>query len=74
MKAIPLAVALAVAPAIVERRTYYLFVPDRPAGASPAPVIVTLHGSGRSGSVRLDHWKSLAQDGVPVEIRAIPAR
>jgi poly(3-hydroxybutyrate) depolymerase len=80
-KIIPLAVALAVAPAMVEaggpkitkeslvsagkKRTYYLFIPDRPAGASPAPVIVMLHGSGRSGSVLLDHWKGLAQkDGI----------
>jgi poly(3-hydroxybutyrate) depolymerase len=42
-------------------RTYYLFVPPRAVGAAPAPLIVTLHGSGRRGSTLLDHWKSLAQ-------------
>lgn len=38
-------------------RTYYLFVPEHPTG----PLIVTLHGSGRNGSILLEHWQRLAE-------------
>ena len=41
-------------------RSYYLFVPE-PVPASPAPLIVTLHGSGRNGRILLESWKRLAQ-------------
>lgn len=42
-------------------RTCYLFVPDRPAEAAPAPIIVLLHGSGRNGRILIEHWQKLAQ-------------
>ncbi|MGZ7039791.1 MAG: alpha/beta hydrolase family esterase [Thermoanaerobaculia bacterium] len=42
-------------------RTFYLFVPERPAGSPPAPLLVTLHGSGRNGKILLDHWQKLAE-------------
>jgi poly(3-hydroxybutyrate) depolymerase len=41
-------------------RTFYLFVPERPAGSAPAPLIVTLHGSGRNGKSLVDPWVGLA--------------
>jgi poly(3-hydroxybutyrate) depolymerase len=40
-----------------QQRTYYLFIPEHPKG----PLIVTLHGSGRNGSILLEHWKGLAE-------------
>lgn len=47
-------------------RTYYLFVPDRAAG-KPAPLIVTLHGSGRDGRILVDHWQEIARkEGIIV--------
>ena len=39
------------------QRTYYLFVPQHPTGA----LIITLHGSGRSGSILVEHWQRLAE-------------
>ena len=44
-----------------KERTYYLFVPDSITKQHPAPLIVMLHGSGRTGNVLLEHWKSLAE-------------
>jgi poly(3-hydroxybutyrate) depolymerase len=41
-------------------RTYYLFVPDKPAGGS-APLLLLLHGSGRNGKTLIDPWLSLAK-------------
>jgi poly(3-hydroxybutyrate) depolymerase len=38
-------------------RTYSLFIPN---GDGPLPVVVLLHGSGRSGQVMVDAWKGLA--------------
>lgn len=43
-----------------QQRVYYLFVPER-AEAASAPLIVTLHGSGRDGSILLEHWRRLAE-------------
>ena len=41
------------------KRTFYLFVPDK-LESKPAPLIITLHSSGRDGRILVDHWKSLA--------------
>jgi len=38
-------------------RTYYAFIPEH---EGPLPVLVLLHGSGRSGQVMVDAWKGLA--------------
>ena len=69
---LPLALLLA-APAAAEKitretldvdgtqRTFYLFVPDKLKG-EPAPLIITLHGSGRDGKILLDHWKGIASN------------
>ena len=43
-----------------QERTYYLFVPDGITAEKPAPLLITLHGSGRKGSVLVDKWKGLA--------------
>lgn len=40
--------------------TYYLFVPEELDQGTPAPLIVTLHGSGRNGQSLVDYWKKLA--------------
>jgi len=46
-------------------RTYYRFVPERPAGSPPAPLLITLHGSGADGRSLVEKWKKLAQkEGV----------
>ena len=42
-----------------DSRTYYLFVPDS-VGAEPAPLVITLHGSGRDGRPLVDLFRSLA--------------
>ena len=41
-------------------RTFYLFVPDKLEGKA-APLIVTLHGSGRDGRILVEHWQDLAK-------------
>ena len=46
-------------------RAYYLFVPKSINPATPAPLIVLLHGSGRNGMSLVEKWKDLAKkEGV----------
>jgi len=42
-----------------DARTYYLFVPDS-LGTEPAPLVITLHGSGRDGRPLVDLFHGLA--------------
>ncbi len=42
------------------KMTYYLYLPPGVDAASPAPLIVLLHGSGRSGRVLVEEWEGLA--------------
>ncbi|HEX6177106.1 MAG TPA: PHB depolymerase family esterase [Thermoanaerobaculia bacterium] len=42
-----------------KERTYYLFIPE--SAREGSPLIVLLHGSGRTGKILIDHWKSLAE-------------
>ena len=42
-----------------ESRTYYLFVPES-VGSEPAPLVITLHGSGRDGRPLVDLWRDAA--------------
>jgi poly(3-hydroxybutyrate) depolymerase len=45
------------------KRSYYLFAPDGVKG--PAPLLITLHGSGRNGLSLLEKWKDLAsREGI----------
>lgn len=44
-----------------KERTYYLFVPDKISPATPVPLIVLLHGSGRNGLSLIEKWKELAK-------------
>jgi poly(3-hydroxybutyrate) depolymerase len=45
--------------------SYYLFVPKRVVAATPAPMLVLLHGSGRNGSTLVEPWKDLAgKEGI----------
>ena len=44
-----------------KERTYYLFVPDKISPATPAPLVVLLHGSGRNGLSLVEKWKELAK-------------
>lgn len=44
-----------------KKRAYYLFVPDSVGQTQHAPLIVLLHGSGRNGSVLVEHWRKLAE-------------
>jgi poly(3-hydroxybutyrate) depolymerase len=48
-----------------KKRAYYLYVPKAVAGAkAAAPLLVTLHGSGRDGRILVEHWKDVAdRDG-----------
>ncbi len=64
------AVRLRAADATIERmtvvsrdveRTAYVFVPSTLAADRPAPLIVTLHGSGRNGRTLVEEWKTLAE-------------
>src|SRR5215212_6049074 len=63
------AIALAATAAFAEQhtlmsrgkeRSYVLYVPDGIDAAHRAPLLVTLHGSGRRGASLVDKWKSLA--------------
>jgi poly(3-hydroxybutyrate) depolymerase len=48
-------------------RRYYLFVPERGASAPPAPLLITLHGSGADGRSLVEKWRKLAQkEGIVV--------
>lgn len=42
-------------------RAYYLFVPDKINPSTKAPLIVLLHGSGRTGITLVEKWKDLAK-------------
>jgi poly(3-hydroxybutyrate) depolymerase len=42
------------------QRTYYLFVPES-VKDKPAPLIITLHGSGRDGRILVEHWQDFAR-------------
>jgi poly(3-hydroxybutyrate) depolymerase len=42
-------------------RVYYLYVPSTIQASTPAPLIVTLHGSNRTGSSLVEKWKDLAK-------------
>jgi predicted esterase len=42
-------------------RAYYLYVPSTVTASSPAPLIVTLHGSGRNGITLVEKWKDYAK-------------
>lgn len=44
-----------------KERAYYLFVPDKISPATPAPLIILLHGSGRNGLSLAEKWKDLAK-------------
>ncbi|HEX5706934.1 MAG TPA: PHB depolymerase family esterase [Pyrinomonadaceae bacterium] len=44
-----------------KKRAYYLFVPEKLDPASPVPLVVLLHGSGRNGLSLVEKWKELAQ-------------
>jgi poly(3-hydroxybutyrate) depolymerase len=44
-----------------KKRAYYLYVPKAVAEAkTAAPLLVTLHGSGRDGRILVEHWKDVA--------------
>ncbi len=43
-------------------RSYVLFVPESIDPNKPAPLLITLHGSGRDGSSLVDPWKKLARE------------
>lgn len=48
-----------------QARTYFLFVPKTVSSSSPAPLLITLHGSGRDGLSLLEKWKSVAsKEGI----------
>src|SRR5258705_11916521 len=42
-------------------RAYYLYVPSTLKPNTPAPLIITLHGSGRTGVTLVEKWKDLAK-------------
>ena len=44
-----------------KERAYYLYVPPTVSASSPAPLIVTLHGSGRNGNTLVEKWKDYAK-------------
>lgn len=50
-----------------KKRAYYLFVPETVSAATPSPLIVLLHGSGRNGLSLVEKWKDLAKkEGIIV--------
>jgi poly(3-hydroxybutyrate) depolymerase len=42
-------------------RTYYLYVPPGISAEHPAPLIITIHGSGRDGKPLVAEWQGLAE-------------
>jgi poly(3-hydroxybutyrate) depolymerase len=44
-----------------ERRTFYLFVPEGLNISNPAPLVILLHGSGRTGLSLVEKWTELAK-------------
>jgi poly(3-hydroxybutyrate) depolymerase len=42
-------------------RSYYFYVPETVTAASPGPLVVLLHGSGRNGLSLVERWKDLAK-------------
>src|SRR5438445_4317516 len=42
-------------------RVYYLYVPDKLDKTKPVPLIVLLHGSGRTGNSLVEKWKDIAK-------------
>src|SRR5437867_11633028 len=42
-------------------RAYYLYLPSTLKPGTPAPLIVTLHGSNRTGVTLVEKWKDLAK-------------
>lgn len=44
-----------------KKRAYYLYVPKTVKADRPAPLLVTLHGSGRNGLSLVEKWKDLAK-------------
>ena len=42
-------------------RPYYLYVPSTIKAPTPAPLIVTLHGSNRTGVTLVEKWKDFAK-------------
>jgi poly(3-hydroxybutyrate) depolymerase len=49
-----------------KKRAYYLYVPKLVAESkSPAPLVLTLHGSGRDGKILVEHWQEFAdKEGI----------
>lgn len=44
-----------------KKRAYYLYVPKPVAESkAAAPLLITLHGSGRDGRILVEHWKEVA--------------
>lgn len=44
-----------------KKRTYYLYVPEIINEVKAAPLLMTLHGSGRDGKSQIEQWKELAK-------------
>jgi len=50
-----------------KKRAYYLYVPPTVTAPAQAPLIVTLHGSGRNGITLVEKWKDYAKkEGIIV--------
>lgn len=46
-----------------KKRAYYLYVPKKVAESkSPAPLVLTLHGSGQDGKILVEHWQDYADN------------
>jgi poly(3-hydroxybutyrate) depolymerase len=48
-----------------KKRTFYLYIPKSIKADKPAPLLVTLHGSGHNGLILVEKWKGLAdKEGI----------